>query len=432
MNTSNNDLKEFLLEKLEEFKSYILKNLKIVLPVVLLVCVLITVIVAVSAGKNNKADEEAVAAVEVEQIPEESIASALATPEVVLEENAYPEVNTFIEKYYAAMAEGNLELLTAMNNYIDDTERIRIEENSKYIEAYKNLDVYTKVGPVEGSYLAYVYSELKFTEYDTLVPGMQAYYLCTDEAGNLFVNDGEESTSVTSYIRKVSLQDDVVDLNNKVAVAYNDMLAEDEDLSAFLVDLTTTIGAAVGETLAKEEGAEIVEEEATEEVPETVITKVTKVKTTDVVNVRSSDSETADKLGKAQRGEEFELIEERGNGWSKINYQGKEAFIKTDYLEAAAEEIIVADNSTQTEENQDTTTETTVEAEENVNTSGKVVVTENVRVRDAASEDGKKIATVYVGDKLDFVEKMSNGWTKVKYNGKIAYVKSDYVKDSAN
>ena len=50
-----------------------------------------------------------------------------------------------------------------------------------------------------------------------------------------------------------------------------------------------------------------------------------------------------------------------------------------------------------------------------------------MRVRDAASEDGNKLGTVYVGDKLDFVEKMSNGRTKIKYNGKIAYVKSDYV-----
>ena len=423
MNTSNNDLKEYLLEKLEAFKGFLSKNLKIVLPAVLLVCVLITVIVAITAGKREEAGKE-VAAVEVEQIPIENIATAIVTPEVALEQNAVPAVNAFIEKYYDAMASGDLEALATMNNYIDDTERIRIQENSKYIEQYENLDIYTKPGPVEGAYLAYVYSEIKFKDYETLVPGMQAYYVCTDEQGNLFVNDGEEDTSVTSYIREVSLQDDVVDLNNKVAVAYNDMLAEDEDLSAFLVDLTSTIGAAVGEALAKEEGSEIVEEEPVEEESAAVLTKVTKVKTTDVVNVRSSDSETADKLGKAQLGQEFELVEQRGNGWSKIIYEGKEAFIKSDYLEASEEEIIVAENtSTEDAGNGDTSAENT----ENSTVTGKVTVKENVRVRDAASENGNKIATVYVGDKLDLIEKMSNGWTKIKYNGKIAYVKSDYV-----
>lgn len=423
MNTSNNDLKEYLLEKLEEFKGFLSRNLRIVLPAVLLVCVLITVVVAITAGRKEEAGTE-VAAVEVEQIPEESIATTITTPEVVLEENAIPEVNSFFEKYYDAMASGDLDALSTMNNYIDDTERIRIQENSKYIDQYENLDVYTKTGPVEGAYLAYVYSEIKFRDYETLVPGMQAYYLCTDDQGNLYVNDGEEDATVTSYIREVSLQDDVVDLNNKVAVAYNDMLAEDEELSAFLVDLTSTIGAAVGEALAKEEGSEAVEEEPVEEEAAPALTKVTKVKTTDVVNVRSSDSETADKLGKAQTGQEFELVEQRGNGWSKIIFEGKEAYIKSDYLEASAEEIIVADNASEEgDENGDSNSETA----ENVNVSGKVTVKENVRVRDAASEDGNKLGTVYVGDKLDFVEKMSNGWTKIKYNGKIAYVKSDYV-----
>ena len=423
MNTSNNDLKEYLLEKLEEFKGFLSRNLRIVLPAVLLVCVLITVVVAITAGRKEEAGTE-VAAVEVEQIPEESIATTIATPEVALEENAIPEVNSFFEKYYDAMASGDLDALSTMNNYIDDTERIRIQENSKYIDQYENLDVYTKTGPVEGAYLAYVYSEIKFRDYETLVPGMQAYYLCTDDQGNLYVNDGEEDATVTSYIREVSLQDDVVDLNNKVAVAYNDMLAEDEELSAFLVDLTSTIGAAVGEALAKEEGSEAVEEEPVEEEAAPALTKVTKVKTTDVVNVRSSDSETADKLGKAQTGQEFELVEQRGNGWSKIIFEGKEAYIKSDYLEASAEEIIVADNAS---EEGDGNGDSNSETAENVNVSGKVTVKENVRVRDAASEDGNKLGTVYVGDKLDFVEKMSNGWTKIKYNGKIAYVKSDYV-----
>ena len=423
MNTSNNDLKEYLLEKLEEFKGFLSRNLRIVLPAVLLVCVLITVVVAITAGRKEEAGTE-VAAVEVEQIPEESIATTITTPEVVLEENAIPEVNSFFEKYYDAMASGDLDALSTMNNYIDDTERIRIQENSKYIDQYENLDVYTKTGPVEGTYLAYVYSEIKFRDYETLVPGMQAYYLCTDDQGNLYVNDGEEDATVTSYIREVSLQDDVVDLNNKVAVAYNDMLAEDEELSAFLVDLTSTIGAAVGEALAKEEGSEAVEEEPVEEEAAPALTKVTKVKTTDVVNVRSSDSETADKLGKAQTGQEFELVEQRGNGWSKIIFEGKEAYIKSDYLEASAEEVIVADNAS---EEGDGNGDSNSETAENVNVSGKVTVKENVRVRDAASEDGNKLGTVYVGDKLDFVEKMSNGWTKIKYNGKIAYVKSDYV-----
>lgn len=427
MNTSNNDLKEILLEKFEDLKNFLFKNIKIVLPVVLLVCVLITVFVAVSAN-NKKAEDEAVA-VETEPIPEETAVATIATPEVALEENAYTDVNDFIGDYYSAMAEGDIDHILQMNNYIPDIEKITIEENSKYIEEYKDIDVYTKAGPVEGSYIAYVYSETKFKDYETVVPGMQAFYLCTDDNNELYINDGDESTAVTSYIREVSLQDDVVDLNNKVAVAYNDMLAEDEDLSAFLVDLTETIVASVGESLAAAEGSETeetVEETEEENGGQTVLTKVTKVKATDVVNIRTSDSETADKLGKASVGEEFTLLEERGNGWSKIEYQGKEAFMKSEYLEASAEEVVVTDNSA-TEEQTEETAGNDASANDNAQASGTVTVKENVRIRAGASETAEKIATAYRGEKLDLVMKQADGWTKIKYNGKTAYVKSEYV-----
>ena len=60
-------------------------------------------------------------------------------------------------------------------------------------------------------------------------------------------------------------------------------------------------------------------------------------------------------------------------------------------------------------------------------TSGTVTVKENVRIRASASENGEKLGTAYVGEKLELIMKQADGWTKVKYNGRTAYVKSDYV-----
>ena len=90
---------------------------------------------------------------------------------------------------------------------------------------YENIKVYTKIGPAPGTYVAYVYYEEKFKDYEDSIPGLEAFYICTDESGNLYINDGEESESVINYIREASLQDEVVDLNNEVASAYNNMLA---------------------------------------------------------------------------------------------------------------------------------------------------------------------------------------------------------------
>lgn len=432
MNTSNNTIQGFIKAKLEILKNWLIRYSKIVMPVVLVICVLITVVIAVNANKRKAEQEETV--VTSEEV--DMAGKLIAVPEVPLEQDAVPEINELFNKYYTALVEGDTDTLSALVDHLDETEILKAQETSKYIEGYPTLEIYTKVGPKEGSYIAYVYVELKFYDYEETIPGMSTYYVCQDEDGNYYINeDGEENESELNYIRQVNLQDDVIDLSNKAAAAYNDMLAEDEDLVDFILDLKTEIDKNVGEALARAEGSEETEENAeeseeeesasqTEESEETEAGEptvvVTKVKAIDVVNIRTSDSETADKLGKAAIGDEFTLLEEKGNGWSKIEYDGGTAYIKSEFLEPSetteasaggddADEDIQTDNSTTTA------------------TTGTVTVKENVRVRASASENGEKLGTAYVGEKLELIMKQADGWTKIKYNGRTAYVKSEYV-----
>ncbi len=433
-------------DRIEDVKEWISEHTKIVMPAVLLVCVLITVIVALNANKKAAEEVEAQAAeiIEVEQQPVENVEEV---PKIALEKNAYPAVNALMSDYYAALANGDIEAVSAMNSYVEDTEKIRIQEMSKYIDTYPELEVYTKNGPVENSYLVYVYSKVKFTEYDKLVPGMQAFYVCTDENGSCYINEGEDNSVVTNYIRDISLQDDVVDLNNKVAVEYNELLESDEELTAFLADLSGRIDVSVGEALAKAEAvssqenmeenaeataseneqdteaadeAEASEETATEEQDHAGKT----VRATDVVNVRSSDSETADKIGRAMIGDEFTLLEEKGNGWSKITYEDGEAFIKSEFLEVIEEEVEEEGAQTEGTESENEESQSTTASDSNGET---VTVKESVNIRKSASETGEKLGLAYEGEKLELLMKQADGWTKVKYKGQTAYVKSEFV-----
>lgn len=434
----NNSIKD----RLEEMKEWILEHTKIVMPVVLLVCVLITVLIALNANKKAAAEVEALTVEPQKTAAAEDDTQAI--PDTPLEENAYPAVNSLMNAYYEAMAAGDIDSIVSMNEFIDEKEKIRLEAVSRYIESYPELTVYTKPGPIENSYLVYAYSKVKFSEYDKLVPGMQAFYVCTDENGNCYINEGEDNSVITEYIRSISLQDDVVELNNKVAVEYNELVESDEEVAAFLVDVSARIDVSVGEALAKAESAadEAQDAEAAEAVEgteaadgadntdnetdaqeadaQTPAATVKTVRATDVVNVRSSDSETADKLGKAQTGDEFTLLEERGNGWSKITFEGKDAFIKSEYLEVVSEEEAPAPTE-QAEETEDNTPAASTG-------DGKTVtVIENVNVRKSASENGEKLGLAYIGEKLELVMKQADGWTKVKYKGETAYVKSDFV-----
>ncbi len=129
-------------------------------------------------------------------------------------------------------------------------------------------------------------------------------------------------------------------------------------------------------------------------------------------------------------------MEERGNGWSKISFEGQDAFIKTEFLEVASEEAVTEDNSTAQAEAEaaatDNQTETAQNQEETApvatdSTGETVTVVENVNVRKSASESGEKLGLAYMGEKLEVIMKQADGWTRVKYNGQTGYVKSDYV-----
>lgn len=434
MNTSNNNIHDFIKAKLEIIKNWLFRYSRIIMPIVLVICVGITIAVAIHANRRKATDEETVEATEDVNIT----GTLIAVPEVPLKQDEVPEINELFNTYYTAMVEGDTDTLSRLMSKLDETAVLRTQETSKFVESYPTLEVYTKTGPKENTYIAYVYTEVKFRDYEKPIPGLSVHYVCMDENGNYYINDdGEDDANILNYIREINLQEDVIDLNNKVNVAYNDMLAEDEGLSEFIVDLKTEIDKNVGEALARAEGSESSEQsgepadgeqpDETEDAGETDESEpavvVTKVKATEVVNIRSSDSETADKLGKAAIGDEFTLLEERGNGWSKISYEGREAFIKSEYLEPS--EVTQADAG-ETSTGSDTQTTQTDGNNSNA-TTGTVTVKENVRIRASASENGEKLGTAYVGEELELIMKQADGWTKIKYKGQTAYVKSEYV-----
>lgn len=426
-------------------QKWIIKNAKFVMPVVLVLCVVVTVMISLKANKREVETQgqqvvpdqeyENIFGIGGDSVLEGGGNIPITVPEVPLKENDDPKIDGLINSYYKAKADGDIDTIKSLVDQLDSTEILRIEEMSKYIESYPTMDIYTKTGPESNAFLVYVSSEVKFYDFEKSVPGMRAYYVCMNDDGNYYIKLKEELDKdgpIATYIREVNLQDDVIDLNNQIVVAYNNMITEDSELARFLLYMNEEVDKNLGEALAKLESGETGSED-TGDTPEgtqtAASTKVTKVKATDVVNIRTSDSETADKLGKAAIGDVFDLVEERGNGWSKVVYNGKEAYIKSDYLETAETAAVTQAETTVNEDsssNQETASNQAAPTEPETN--GTVTVIDNVRVRASASESGEKLGTAYVGEKLDLIMKQADGWTKIKYNGKTAYVKSDYVK----
>lgn len=427
---NRSDQNSGMKEKFVTVRDWVMDHNKIVMPLVLIVCVLITIVVAVNANQKEALEKEAEQAAMAVSVRDSAPSPGAEAPEYQLEENAYPELNNLIRSYYDAQAEGDIEKISSLNTYLNEIETIRVQELSKYIDSYPVLNIYTKPGMTENTYVAYVYSEVKFSDVDKPLPGMQTYYIGQDENGEYFINDGTYDDTIWNYIKEVTLQDDVVDLNNKVVVEYNELLAEDEELNEFIAYLKEKINEDVGEILAQAEQPEAVDvpEEGTDsaaeegEAGEALAAVVMTVRATDVVNIRSSDSEEADRLDKAQIGQEFTLLEERGNGWSKVKYNDREVFIKSDYLEP-----VPVQEEQQEEQNEVQTVSEETDTSSDETSMGTVTVIESVRVRKSASTEAEVLGTAYEGDELELLMKLADGWSRVKYNGQTGYVKSEYV-----
>ena len=417
-----------LKDKMKPVLNFVVKNSKFVLPVVLILAVAVTVSVALKANDeraNEDTDAINLASSEV-AVPTEApveITPVPVTEDVLLIENTNSELHTLICTYYSAYAYGDVETIKGICNYLSETDEIRIQAMSEYVESYPSVQIYTKPGPVENSYLAYVCYQMTVTNFTDNMPGMETFYVCTDENGKLYLNEGEVSEEELEYIRKVNLQDDVVELNNRVNVECSDVFKNNADLYYYIQEIVKEVQKSTGEVLASqvtenadESGTGETTNDAgttdgtdsgveattpTEQPAQVDSAEPVYAKATTTVNVRVSDSEQADKVGKVAGGTKVEVLAQQVNGWTKIRTSEFEGFIKSEYLQL-------------------------MNSASSADAIGSVTAISNVNVRMSASETADRLGVLAGGETVELLGR-ENGWCKINYNGQEGYVKEDYV-----
>lgn len=419
-------------EMIEKLKDMIDEHRKVVLPVILVAAILITMGIGMAANRKNEEQEEVQTSAPASQ-EGETAQKSLTVPDILLEENAYPEVNELIMKYYKALEEVDTDALIKIMSPMTEDMLIYFQEWAKHVQACPAVNIYTKPGPREDSFLAYVQVDMQIAGYDETVPGLNSFFICKNEAGNYYINIEEEiDKEEADYIKAINMQDDVVDLNNKISAEFNQLMGTSEAAQAFM-NVENSITKGIQEVLLakqeeeqSQEAAEGAQEEQESAQPKMVATEA---RATDVVNMRSSDSEKADKLGKAQVGDTFRVLEQRVNGWTKLTDGTKEFFIKSEYLEVTAEEPAAAAQEPvqETVQEQEQPAQEEAAASTLPGSNGKVTAKTTVNVRKSASETGEKLGVIYQGEKLELIMNQADGWSKVKYKGQTAYVKSEFM-----
>ena len=393
-----------------------------------LVFVVILLIVSIALVGITRIREKKAAQRAYEALSEEE--KALLNQDFTVVKDGYDFINRAMTDYLNALADNNQAYLKENMFSINNNELDNVEVKSKYIDRYDNIVCYTQQGYEDESFYVYVTYDIYFKDIDTPVPGIIGLYYAKDSLEKYRIyKQNNMSSLVLQNFYIAYMQQDVQDIYNQVSLKYNETLESDEELNDFMLsyqDIMNNDMVALNEERERiaAEQAQLDDDNANQgPVRE-------RVKATTSVNVRSSDSETAERLGTVSEGAILTRIESKLNGWSKVEYEGKEAYIKSEYLQVVdSDGNAVEENNTNTQVDNNTNTNTNNNTANNNNDGEKKYVSaiDNVNIRSEADIDAERVGFAYNGDKLEFVEKLSNGWTKIKYNGKDAYVKSDYV-----
>lgn len=115
----------------------------------------------------------------------------------------------------------------------------------------------------------------------------------------------------------------------------------------------------VSEEISEQES---VVEEVSEPEPEIVIVERVRI-VNDNINVRSGPGTDYERLGSAYTGYDFEFVEQLEEGWTKIVYDDREAYVYSEYVEIIpmvldeegnyTEYVDLEDNSMMSEDNQE-------------------------------------------------------------------------------
>lgn len=383
----------------KNYRYFIVGGLFLILVIVLVIFLATRGTDVVKEGEQNSAIED--------------IASSVEVPKDKYEQDAYPNVNTICTSYMNAMSIGDSDTMASLSNALSDERRAFFEAQAQYISQYADYHFYTKAGPEENSYLVLVTYTLQIVSDPNKLPALCSLYVCTDESGTLYINNSDLSENDEAYILALASQDDFKQLQDDVQLAYNDMLEKNPDLSARVTELRGQINSDVQAKLEakKQAETEAAAAQAAEEAAALAAANAKTVRATDVVNIRSSSSTDSEILGKTSQGQEFTRYEVLENGWSKIDYNGQEAYIKTEYLE---------------EVNQEAGAEGGEVAASVREPGSTITVKENANIRSQPNTDSDSLGKASSGDTFTLVEE-KDGWCKFTYDGKDAYIRSDLI-----
>lgn len=150
------------------------------------------------------------------------------------QEGTYPEIDNLLKDYYTAKIKRDVDALNALltdpsNGYTKEDLNSKME----YISEYRNIKTYVKKGFKEGTYIVFVYSDIKFTSIDTAAPGLAIFYVVTGSDNKPKVFSGKMDDETYAYYKERYNDEDVVALIEMTNKKSEKAIENDEYLNYF-------------------------------------------------------------------------------------------------------------------------------------------------------------------------------------------------------
>ena len=341
---------------------------------------------------------------------------------------AQEAINELMTSYFTAVADNDISALKDMLSPTYDNEFTYINILSEYVDAYENVVCYAKDGMEEGDYIVAVYYEMKYAKVKDTAPGMQFFYVETNQDGDLYINnlysqhnltykESEVDPSIENLISSYRTEADMASLIEQVQTGYDEAISSNDNLKEMI---EVTIPEALADWYASMESYLAVQEEEplipddetttpedpVDTTPEqtTTDTNVSEasgtVYATDLINIRQSPSTDAEVLASATFGSELTRIGVTEDGWTKIKTGNVVGYVKTEFVS---------------------------ESKPSAAAGTVITLKESLNLRSGKDENSELVTTVPAGTSVKVVEPDSSGWTKVDYNGKTGYIRTDLL-----
>ncbi|MDK0684444.1 SH3 domain-containing protein [Clostridium perfringens] len=150
------------------------------------------------------------------------------------------------------------------------------------------------------------------------------------------------------------------------------------------------------------------------EKPSVSVNKQGVVKVNSALNMRSGPGSNYGVIGTLRNNDKVEIIKEV-DGWYEIKFNGKVGYVSSQYIK-------IVDNESSEEK--------PVEPEKpsvSVNKQGVVKVNSALNMRSGPGSNYGVIGTLCNNDKVEIIKEV-DGWYEIKFNGKVGYVSSQYIK----